>query len=258
MNKQENTSTTKFQAFIVAVQFLSVIPVGKQAAPSEETIGASLSWYPVVGIFLGMLLCASSVLLNNIFPPLLAAALILTIWVTLSGGLHLDGFADSADAWMGGLGSKEKTLRLLKDPTSGPIAIAAIILLLLLKLFAIDAIIQQGQFILLLWPLIIGRISVALLFVSTPYARESGLGSAITKFKQDSHVWFASSAMTLFACYFLTWMLIPLLITSSLAFWYLRSRMIKRLDGCTGDTAGALLEIIECISLLCLVACVTI
>ena len=258
MSQKEETEANKLQALIVAIQFLSVIPVGKQPPPSEQTIGTSLSWYPLVGLVLGGLLCSASLPINNLFPTLLAAALVLTLWVSLTGALHLDGFADSADAWMGGLGSKERTLRLLKDPTSGPIAIAAVILLLMLKLFAIEAILQQEQFMLLIWPLIFGRISVALLFVSTPYARKSGLGSAIAKHKQDNQVWLGSCLIALISCYFLTWMIIPLLITAGLTFWYLRSRMVKRLSGCTGDTAGALLELIECVTLLCLTACITV
>jgi adenosylcobinamide-GDP ribazoletransferase len=158
---------------------------------------------------------------------------------------------------MGGLGSKERTLSLLKDPTSGPIAITAVVLLLMLKLFSIETILQQGQLKLLIWPLVFGRIGVALLFVSTPYARKSGLGSAIAAHKQDKQIWLAAVLTVLISCYFLAWMVIPVLTVAGPIFWYLRSRMMKRLDGCTGDTAGALLEIIECACLLCLVACIT-
>lgn len=245
----------KLRALFVAVQFLSALPVGHQAAPSEKEIGLSLSYYPFVGIILGAFLCLASLLTSLLFPTLLSAALTLTVWVILTGALHIDGFADSADAWMGGLGSKERTLRLLKDPTSGPIAIAATVLLLLLKLFAIEAIIANQNTWLLIWPLILARISACLLFVSTPYARKSGLGSAIAAHKQDSQIWLGASIITLAACYILGWMIIPLLAVSSLSFWYLRSRMMRRLKGCTGDTAGALIEIMECTTLLTLVAC---
>lgn len=252
--QDENTQSKPFQALLVAIQFLSVIPVGKLPAPSEKVVGASLNWYPVVGLLLGALLCSLAHGISILFPSLLAAAIILSIWVALTGALHLDGYGDSADAWMGGLGSKERTLRLLKDPTSGPIAIAAMILLLMLKLFAIEALLKLDQALLLIWPLVFARISTALLFVSTPYARKSGLGSAISEYKQDNLVWLSSVIMMLLAIYFLSWAIIPLLLSCSLVFWYLRSRMMKRLQGCTGDTAGALLEITECTVLLSLVA----
>jgi adenosylcobinamide-GDP ribazoletransferase len=54
------------------------------------------------------------------------AALLLAVWVLLTGGLHLDGLADTADAWIGGQGDRDRTLAIMKDPRSGPIAIVAI------------------------------------------------------------------------------------------------------------------------------------
>lgn len=50
---------------------------------------------------------------------MLHAALLLTVWVLLSGGLHLDGLADSADAWLGGFGDRERTLTIMKDRAAG-------------------------------------------------------------------------------------------------------------------------------------------
>jgi adenosylcobinamide-GDP ribazoletransferase len=68
---------------------------------------------------------------------MLHAALLLTVWVLLSGGLHLDGLADSADAWLGGFGDRERTLTIMKDPRSGPIAVVVLVLVLLLKFCAL-------------------------------------------------------------------------------------------------------------------------
>ena len=76
-------------------------------------------------------------------PLLLHAALLLTAWVLLSGGLHLDGLADSADAWLGGFGDRERTLTIMKDPRSGPIAVVTLGLVLLLKFTALVALIEQ-------------------------------------------------------------------------------------------------------------------
>jgi adenosylcobinamide-GDP ribazoletransferase len=58
--------------------------------------------------------------------PGVAAALVLILWVWSTGALHLDGLADSADAWVGGLASRERTLEIMKDPRSGPAAVTAI------------------------------------------------------------------------------------------------------------------------------------
>ncbi|PWQ89005.1 adenosylcobinamide-GDP ribazoletransferase, partial [Enterococcus faecium] len=95
------------------------------------------------GLLFGLLLWLASHLLQGTPSPL-HAALLLTLWVLLSGALHLDGLADSADAWLGGFGDRERTLRIMKDPRSGPIAVVTLVLVLLLKFCALWVLIGQG------------------------------------------------------------------------------------------------------------------
>src|SRR5690606_32208859 len=117
-------------------------------------LGRSLLFYPLVGGLFGVLLLAFNALLDGA-PLMLHAALLLTAWVLLSGGLHLDGLADSADAWLGGFGDRERTLTIMKDPRSGPIAVVTLVLVLLLKFSALLALIENNQPLgLLLAPLI--------------------------------------------------------------------------------------------------------
>ncbi|MEK1940892.1 MAG: adenosylcobinamide-GDP ribazoletransferase, partial [Pseudomonas sp.] len=117
---------------LIAMQFLTSLPVRLPGMPSPEQLGRSLLWYPVVGLLIGLLLYGLDAVLNGA-PVLLHAALILAAWVALSGALHLDGLADSADAWLGGFGDRERTLSIMKDPRSGPIAVVTLVLVLLLK-----------------------------------------------------------------------------------------------------------------------------
>lgn len=65
------------------------------------------------------------------------AALLLVFWVLATGALHLDGLADSADAWVGGLGDRERTLAIMKDPCCGPAAVVALVVVLLVKFAAL-------------------------------------------------------------------------------------------------------------------------
>lgn len=110
---------------LIALQFLTRLPVRLLGMPAPEQVGRSLLWYPLVGLLLGGLLLAAQALLSQ-QPAVLQAALLLTLWVALSGGLHLDGLADTADAWVGGYGDRERTLAIMKDPRSGPIAVAVL------------------------------------------------------------------------------------------------------------------------------------
>jgi adenosylcobinamide-GDP ribazoletransferase len=244
-----------FQPFFIALQFLTSIPVSQQGLPEPKNIGASLNWYPVVGAVLALILYVLAIGLLPLFSPFLCAALILTAWVMLTGALHLDGFADCADAWMGGLGSKRKTLKIMKDPTSGPIAVTALVLLLLIKFVALEALLSHGAIAMVIWPITFARTSASLLFVMTPYARSSGLGAPISEHLQVNVICCVTAFLLLIAGVVLGWMLLPLFISGAMAFWYLRKKMLRRIDGCTGDTAGALIELSEAFLLLVIVAC---
>ena len=126
---------------LIALQFLTSLPIRLPAMPEPGQQGRSLLYYPVVGLLLGALLCLAAFVLDGA-PPLLQAALLLTLWVALTGALHLDGLAYSADAWLGGFGDRERTLQIMKDPRSGPVAMEVLVLLLLLKFSALLALLQ--------------------------------------------------------------------------------------------------------------------
>ncbi|KTC33859.1 adenosylcobinamide-GDP ribazoletransferase [Pseudomonas sp. L5B5] len=230
--------------FWIALQFLSSLPVRLPGMPEPEALGRSLLFYPLIGLLFGALLWALSALLGSV-PPLLHAALLLAAWVLLSGGLHLDGLADSADAWLGGFGDRERTLSIMKDPRSGPIAVVTLVLVLLLKFAALVVLIEQQQgFALLLAPLI-GRMALLGLFLSTPYVRAGGLGQALAD-HLPRLVGRQVLGLSVLACLLLggysgLWAL----LLAFAVFCWLRHLMLRRLGGTTGDTAGAVLELLE-------------
>jgi adenosylcobinamide-GDP ribazoletransferase len=162
----------------IALQFLTRLPVTLAGMPTPEQNGRSLLFYPLVGLLIGLLLYGAQLLLGDT-AVLLQAALVLTLWVGISGGLHLDGLADSADAWVGGLGDKQRTLEIMKDPRSGPIAVVVLVLLLLLKFSALVTLLESGAGLWLLLVPWLARALLPLLFLSTPYVRAGGLGQAL-------------------------------------------------------------------------------
>ncbi len=234
--------------FWIALQFLSSLPVTLPGMPEPRQTGRSLLFYPLVGLLFGLLLWAFDILLQGT-QPLLHAALLLSAWVLLSGGLHLDGLADSADAWLGGFGDRERTLLIMKDPRSGPIAVVTLVLVLLLKFCALLALVEAGQGALLVLAPVIGRAALLALFLGTPYVRPGGLGQALAEhLPRHAAAWVL--ALTAAGCLWLggIW---PLIATA-IAFYALRRAMLRRLGGTTGDTAGALLELLELAVLLSL------
>ncbi len=232
--------------FWIALQFLSSLPVRLPGMPSAQASGRSLLFYPAVGLLFGALLWGANALLAGT-PMLLHAALLLTLWVVLSGGLHLDGLADSADAWLGGFGDRERTLLIMKDPRSGPMAVVTLVLVLLVKFCALLALLEQGQQAALILAPVLARAAMLGLFMSTPYVRAGGLGQALADHLPRRAGRWVLGAVALASLGFCgVWISLWVLV----GFWVLRRQMIRRLGGTTGDTAGAMLELLELLVLL--------
>ncbi|MBK5345246.1 adenosylcobinamide-GDP ribazoletransferase [Pseudomonas sp. TH49] len=228
----------------IALQFLSSLPIRLPGMPEPEQLGRSLLFYPLVGLLFGLILWVLNLALSGA-PLLLHAALLLTVWVLLSGALHLDGLADSADAWLGGFGDRERTLTIMKDPRSGPIAVVTLVLVLLLKFCALLALIEQGHALMLLIVPPLGRAALLGLFLTTPYVRAGGLGQALADHLPRRAGWWVLGASAL-ACLLIAGVTaIVALVVAFVGFVWLRQVMMRRLGGTTGDTAGALLELLE-------------
>jgi len=230
--------------FWIALQFLSSLPVRLPGMPAPQELGRSLLCYPLVGLLFGIILWGLNWLLLGT-PLLLHAALLLTGWVLLSGALHLDGLADSADAWLGGFGDRERTLTIMKDPRSGPIAVVTLVLVLLLKFVALVALIEQQQALMLIIGPLIGRSALLGLFLTTPYVRAGGLGQALADHLPRS-AGKQVLAISAVVCVLIAGVGgVVALVVAVAGFVWLRQVMLRRLGGTTGDTAGALLELLE-------------
>lgn len=226
---------------LVALGFLTRIPVPARVFDDARAQRTSLAWYPMVGLVVGALLTGLFLLLPREH-ALLSAALTLLAWVALTGGLHLDGLADSADAWVGGFGDRARTLQIMKDPRSGPAGVTAIVLLLLLKCAALTSLPLENAGWLWLSPLL-ARSALTAAFVTTPYVRSGGLGSALKDAPRGACVLALLGVVA--ACIACGLRGLCALAASVVVFALWRRTCLRRLGGFTGDTAGALAELVE-------------
>lgn len=241
-----------FKSFFIALQFLTRLPVfwhpNPEAEDYEKQLGQSVLYYPMVGLIIGVLLVLLLQMLEmiSIFPARngVYAALLLGGWIMLTGALHLDGLADSVDAWVGGLGDRQRTLEIMKDPRSGPAGVTAIGLVLLLKFAALSVLVDHNWQVLLIAP-ILGRCAAVALLLTTSYVRPNGIGSLQASNVPHKPAWM----IVIGALGFVVWLygdwLPGFLIIVLLVWFWERYRMINRIGGTTGDTAGAMIEIIE-------------
>jgi adenosylcobinamide-GDP ribazoletransferase len=236
-----NHGSDLMRGLLVALGFLTRIPVPSRVFDDAHAQRTSLVWYPMVGLVLGVLLTGLFLVLPREH-ALLSAALTLLAWVALTGGLHLDGLADSADAWVGGFGDRARTLEIMKDPRSGPAGVTAIASLLLLKYAALASLSIESAWLLWLSPLL-ARSALTAAFVTTPYVRSGGLGSALKDAPRGACVLALLCAVAI--CIVCGVAGVCVLGVALVVFALWRRACLRRLGGFTGDTAGALAELVE-------------
>jgi len=228
-------------SFLLAFQLLTIIPVTHTFVANDKQLGYSCLFYPFIGLLIGSLLVIFSLLITSL-PIQIQAVLLLMIWVLITGGLHLDGLADCADAWVGGLSSKQRSLEIMKDPASGPIAVVVLVLVLLLKWSIIAFILEQQSLMILLITPLLGRVSILLLMLSTDYIRSEGMAEVLVKNLPRSKVQLISFICLLLSLYYLNFLAIVFML---LVLYLIASQAKKRIGGVTGDVYGAAVELVE-------------
>jgi len=237
---------------LIALQFLTRVPVRLPHPPSSRDLGQSLLWYPLVGLLLGTLLYGLALGIDLIAPAL-RPGLLLAAWVWLTGTLHIDGLGDTADAWIGGRGNRDRMLTIMKDPRAGPGAVAVIVVVLLLKFEAIGAV-PGAERIDLLLPPILARVAVPALFATTPYVRSNGIASdhAAELPRRPAAIWVLVSLMATVLIFRAAGVLA--VFAAAATFLIMRTALMRSLGGTTGDTAGAMVELIETAVLIAIAA----
>ncbi len=233
--------TLLMNSFLIALQFLTIIPVTHSYIANDKQLGHSSLFYPIIGLIIGSLLVFSTHWLSTL-PNQIQAAIVLILWVLLTGGLHLDGLADCADAWVGGLGSKQRSLDLMKDPAAGPIAVIVLVLILLLKWLLINQLIEQNASETLLLTPVLGRVAILILMLTANYIRPDGMGKKIVDNLPQPAVKVNSLICILLGIYYLGFLAISFMIIILLIINY---QSKKRLGGVTGDVYGAGVELVE-------------
>lgn len=213
--------------FWIALQFLTVLPIELKTIPTAQQNGRAILFYPLVGLIIGGILFLVTCIFVKL-PALLLAAIVLALWIWLTGGLHLDGLADTADAWVGGFGDKLRTLQIMKDPSCGPIGVLSLVIICLLKFALVYVLIEQHQSLFLICIPILGRVVPSILFLTTPYVREKGLGRSLTDHLPKTASWIITGFVLLLPLYW-GWQGLIAIIGFLISLVYLRHVFIKGL-----------------------------
>lgn len=224
---------------LLALQFLTRIPIPIAVPWTSATRRWAVRAYPLVGLMIGSVLALIAFMMHNVPAPITALA-VLSVWVALSGGLHLDGVMDIADA----LGSNQPLTRrweIMKDPQIGSFGVLALVFLLAWKAVLLWALVayQAPLWWLLIVPAL-GRWAGVALLVLTPCAQQKGLAWSWQQSLSGQDIAFALLPLAFIA----------LLAPAALLMWLtvivfvvlVRGFMMRLFNGINGDMVGATIE----------------
>ena len=242
----------------LACQMLSRFPAARGIDYAPALDAAAVRYYPAVGIGVGLAGGGVFAIAHGLFGQPLAAILALAATVLLTGALHEDGLADTADG-IGGGSSAERALEIMRDSRIGVYGVLALGLILAVRVFALAGLTPWIGFAVLIAAHGFSRWSVVIVIATANYVRSSGTASPVAgPVSQVSHL---AAGGTALACLLLVGLAAsPLAALGALGGLVcghvaIRAFFQPKLKGYTGDTLGATQQVSEVGAYLGLLAC---
>ena len=251
------------EPMIVAFSMYSKIPMPR-IERNKENMKYTMCFFPLIGVVTGVLIYLAGMFLDgNIFPKvnsgrLMFAAVMTLIPVFVSGGIHLDGFMDTMDAFHS-YQPREKKLEILKDSHIGAFSVICLVLYELIYIGAyseIDAVRQAG---IVAAGFFLSRCLSGIAAMTFPGAKKEGL---LYMFTSKAHERAVKTALFLQTAAVAVLMLyldgvtgVAVLVGAGLTFLYYYKKCKKELGGITGDTEGYFVTVCECVIVVAAAVC---
>lgn len=232
------------KSFLLALQFLTILPV-EVGKIDEQKLARSAIFFPLVGILLGWLLISINNILSALnFPQLCVDIIIVVALIILTAGIHLDGLSDTFDGLFSGK-DKEGMLAIMRDSHAGVMGILAIISVVLLKIALLYSISAALKPLALLLICVLSRWSMVFYMFLFPYARQEGKAKTFVR-GMNREIFILATLIALVSVW-LVWNLkgIFILFIAAAFTWAFGKIVRDKIGGLTGDTVGALNEIME-------------
>lgn len=239
--------------FILALSYLTLLPTSL-TAEANPSLGRAARFFPLAGLLLGVLLTSVHFVFATFFNPLLAATLTVGVWVTLTGGKHLTGFARSLESFTA---PAERRLEILRGPTIGALGITGLCLLLIAKVTAL-ATLPSGSVLFAVYGAALFARWLIVLLAQRPVARAAGLIDELARGLTRETLVLATllpAAFILFGA-----VEVRVLMAGVLAYlsaWLIGWLAQTRLGGVTDEVVGLVVEVAELVFLLAFAAQIT-
>lgn len=234
--------------FLLALQFLTRLPMPRDVEFTPEGLTAAARYYPLIGIIVGAIGAGVFYLASLALPFVLAVLLATAAGLLVTGAFHEDGLADTFDG-VGGGGSRDRALEIMKDSRIGVYGAAALVLVLGIKVAALSVLDQRTILVALISAHGLSRFSSVVVIATSRYVRNDGTGKHTSDGVNDFGL--AVAALTSLIClagiaYFISpiaalWSVFGL----SAGHVLMRAIFERKLGGYTGDTLGAVQQVSE-------------
>ena len=230
--------------FILMIQFFTTIPLKTSIEIKEEDFSKGLPYFPLVGLIIGLfnyIIFHISTFINIEF---LSVVFWILANIIITGGLHLDGLADTCDGLLSSR-NKEKMLEIMKDSRIGTNGVLAIIMDLLIKLGLMISLPANLRPLAIISSVVLGKTIMLVLIYTTPYGRKNGIGGLFYKGISKISVAIGSMIGVIIIIAIHSLKIIPILLLCIVPIAFYRKFVINKIDGITGDTLGAANELAE-------------
>ncbi|MGB3457595.1 MAG: adenosylcobinamide-GDP ribazoletransferase [Litorimonas sp.] len=234
--------------FLLAVQFLTRIPVDSRTLFTPERMAASVRYYPLVGVLVGGFAALIFLIAASVLPVVVAVLLSTAGGLLLTGAFHEDGLADTFDGIGGGL-TRQTALEIMRDSRLGTYGTLALVAALALKVAALSAMSPM----LIAGALVAGhslsRLSSVAVIATSRYVRDEGTGKPVAGGISRTSLVAASGTSLLVMAVWLAVLPAPALLCALLGLLAghgaMRLFFERKLGGYTGDTLGAVQQASE-------------
>ena len=234
-----------FTELSLAVGFLTIIPVIDNRRASEDAVAASFEWFPIVGFMIGLALCGEDLIASYAFGQVMRSVIIVLTLTVISGAVHLDGLADTADA-LGAGRNRERALEILQDSRIGAFGAIAIFFDLILKILALSTIAGSARYFALILAPGLARYAMVMVARRIEYLRAGGAGS--TLLADDGKRWPRRKFVFILPMIFVVaakFQGVKAFVVAIAVVIAMRSFYRRWLGGVTGDLIGACGELVE-------------
>jgi adenosylcobinamide-GDP ribazoletransferase len=239
----------RLTGLLAAIQFLTRIPIRLRSEPS---LNKTVAWFPIAGALIGVVVGGAAAGLWHVVPPLVAAAVAVTVGLLITGAFHEDGLGDVADAFGGGW-TVERRLEILKDSRHGTYGVAAMCTSIVVRMLALGSLPGPAtMFAAAVAAHTMGRVAAVGMAGTMALATHSGLGADYGRGTSRGRAAASTATGTALTALVVGWWAAPLSAAAVVAVLTTGALARRKIGGISGDVLGACEQVAECLCLVVL------